>query len=100
MAKTVIWSRRALDDRKQILAYWRSRNKSNNYSKKLNQPFKEAVKIIAEFPQIGTVTSDKTIRVKIVKDYLIIYEEESTNLYILTIWDSRQNPDTLRKILK
>ncbi|MFC4759444.1 type II toxin-antitoxin system RelE/ParE family toxin [Solitalea agri] len=100
MAKQVIWSFRAQSDRKEILDYWRQRNKSTSYCKKLNQLFKESIKIIADFPKIGRSTNDFNIRVKIVKDYLIIYEETATQILILTIWDGRQDPEKLHKILK
>lgn len=53
MAKQVVWSLRAQNDRKDILNYWRQRNKSNTYSKKLNALFKEAIQIIQIFPHIG-----------------------------------------------
>ena len=99
MAKQVIWSLRAQNDKKEILDYWRQRNKSNTYSKKLNELFKESIKIILDFPQIGKVTDDTKARIKIVRDYLIIYEETETQIFILTIWDSRQDPDRLKKIL-
>ena len=100
MAKKVIWSLRAQNDKKEILDYWRQRNKSNTYSKKLNELFKESIKIILDFPQIGKVTDDTKARIKIVRDYLIIYEETETQIFILTIWDSRQDPDKLKKILR
>jgi addiction module RelE/StbE family toxin len=100
MAKQVVWSPRAQKDRKEILEYWRLRNKSNTYSKKLNQLFKESAKIIADFPQIGKSTDEANARLKIVKDYLIIYEETETQIFILTIWDSRQDPDKLGTILR
>ncbi|MEX2230580.1 MAG: type II toxin-antitoxin system RelE/ParE family toxin [Cyclobacteriaceae bacterium] len=96
MAKQIIWSRRAQRDRRQILEYWRIRNKSNSYSKKLNRLFKESIKIITDFPQIGKPTDEANTRIKIVKDYLIIYEETQTQIVILTIWDGRQDPDKLK----
>ena len=100
MAKQVIWSLRAQNDKKEILDYWRQRNKSNTYSKKLNELFRESIKIILDFPQIGKVTDDTKARIKIVRDYLIIYEETETQIFILTIWDSRQDPEKLEKILR
>ena len=100
MAKQVIWSLRAQNDKKEILDYWKQRNKSNTYSKKLNELFKESIKIILDFPQIGKVTDDTKARIKIVRDYLIIYEETETQILILTIWDSRQDPEKLEKILR
>jgi len=98
MAKEVVWSLRAQKERKEILEYWRLRNKSNSYSKKLNQLFKESVKIITDFPQIGKPTDDLNTRIKIVRDYLIIYEETESQIHILTIWDSRQDPEKLKNI--
>ncbi len=100
MAKQVIWFLRAQNDKKKILDYWRQRNKSNTYSKKLNELFKESIKIILDFPQIGKVTDDTRARIKIIRDYLIIYEETETQIFILTNWDSRQDPDNLKKILR
>lgn len=100
MVKQVVWSLRAQNDRKEILNYWRLRNKSNTYSKKLNQLFKDSIQIIKDFPQIGKLTDDRNTRIKIVKDYLVFYEETETQIFILTIWDSRQDPDKLKKVLK
>lgn len=99
MVRKVIWSARAQHDRKEILEYWRLRNKSDTYSRKLNELFKESIKIIRDFPQIGKMTDDSTARIKIVRDYLILYEETDKSIYILTIWGSHQNPDKLKKIL-
>lgn len=87
-------------ERKEILEYWRLRNKSSTYSKKLNQLFKESVKIITEFPQIGKPTDDINTRIKIVRDYLIIYEETESQIHILTIWNSRQDPEKVKNILR
>ncbi len=74
MAPRIIWSYRAQSDRKAIFNYWNKRNKSNSYSKKLNRLFKVAVKLIAEYPEIGKPTDVKDVRIKVVKDYLIFYE--------------------------
>jgi plasmid stabilization system protein ParE len=100
MVKQIIWSQRAQDDRKQILEYWKNRNKSNTYSKKLDKRFREALNIIRDYPQIGKQTDDQKARIKIVKDYLLIYEETENTIILLTIWDSRQDPEKLEKILK
>jgi|SRR5690606_3718304 len=101
MVKQIIWSRRAQTDRKFILKYWNKRNKSNLYSRKLNRLFNEAVKLISDYPEIGKPTDDKNAQIKIVRDYLIIYEvDKKDRLLILTIWDSRQNPKRLERILR
>ena len=43
MVKQIIWSKRAKEDRKEILEYWLVRNKSNIYPLKINNVFKEAI---------------------------------------------------------
>lgn len=75
MAKEVIWSPLAKRKRKEILEYWIEHNKSNTYSLKLNELFKQAEHLISERPNIGKPTSDKYVRFKIVRDYLIFYEQ-------------------------
>jgi toxin YoeB len=75
MAKKVGWSLRAQNDRKKIFSYWNKRNKSNNYSIRLNRLFIEATKAISDYPKIGKITERENIRIKIVRDYLIVYKE-------------------------
>ena len=53
MAKQVTWTKRAHQDRKDILHYWKLHNQSTEYSKKLNQLFKKAILLIAAHPHIG-----------------------------------------------
>ena len=95
MAKQVIWSARAHTDRKLILEYWINRNKSKTYSRKLNRLFNEAVQLVAIHPKIGKRTNIEHIRIKIVRDYFIIYEETESEIHILTIWYSHQDPENL-----
>lgn len=93
MAKRIIWTRRAHSERKRILLYWKHRNQSTTYSKKLNWLFKKAVDLIASHPNIGRKTNIENVRVKLVKDYLLFYEAAEEEIYILSIWDSRRNPE-------
>jgi len=51
MAKKLIWSETAQNDRKEILLYWKNRDKSLVYSRKLNKLFNDAAQIIAAFPK-------------------------------------------------
>jgi len=96
MARKIIWSPLAQRKRIQILRFWIEHNKSTSYSKKLNLLFKQATVLISEHPNIGRKTDIEGIRVKVVRGYLLFYEFNESDLYILTIWDSRQHPDKLR----
>ena len=93
MAKQVIWTKLALENKLQILDYWSNRNKSNIYSKKLNSLFKEITKLLVEFPSIGKETDTSKVKHIIVRDYLMFYEDTEDAIVILHIWDGRQNPD-------
>jgi addiction module RelE/StbE family toxin len=93
MAKQITWTKRAQDDRKEILHYWWVRNQSNSYSKKLNELIKKAIKLVAAHPHIGRRTDIENVRVKLVRDYLIFYEETEEHIFILSIWDTRRNPE-------
>jgi addiction module RelE/StbE family toxin len=95
MVRKIIWSLRAREDRKAIFSYWNERNKSKVYSKKLNQLFNETISFLSEHPQIGRKTILDNIHVKVVRDYLIIYEITDSEIIIHTIWHGRRDPKVL-----
>ena len=99
MAKEIVWSRKAHDDRKAILDYWRDRNKSYAYSIELNSLIKDSVRLITRFPKIGRETDVKNVRVKVIRDYLLIYEDHADRIAILSMWDTRQDPEKLKRTL-
>ena len=39
MAKRIVWSKFALENKLEILKYWNHRNESNTYSRKINKLF-------------------------------------------------------------
>jgi plasmid stabilization system protein ParE len=98
--KEVIWSSRAHQDRIEILEYWINRNKSKTFSEKLLKLFIQSCELISEHPYIGKSTNFKNIRFKIIFDYLLFYEESERRIEVLLIWDSRQNPEKLNKLIK
>ncbi|MCX6236628.1 MAG: type II toxin-antitoxin system RelE/ParE family toxin [Bacteroidia bacterium] len=100
MVRQVIWTERAQKDRIAIFTYWNNRNESFIYSKKLNELIKESLKLISKHPLIGQLTHKENVRVKILRDYLIIYEVTVGEIIVLSLWDCRQNPKELRRIIE
>jgi|SRR5690606_9496611 len=96
MVRKIIWSEKAAFERKEILNYWIARNKSNSYSKKLNNLFQNNIRLLAEFPDLGTETDIPNVRVRVVHVYLIFYEVVEDEIWILSIWDGRRNPENLK----
>jgi toxin YoeB len=95
MARKIIWSYRAQEDRKAIFRFWNEHNKSKEYSRKLNGLFKEALVLLAHHPHIGRKTAIENVHVKVIRQYLIIYEIREHDLVVLSIWDGRRNPETM-----
>ena len=79
MVKKIVWSAKAQNDRKEILQYWVNTNKSAIYSQKLSILFIDATNLILKFPKIGKFTNYNNTRVKIVRDYWMVYKEYDTN---------------------
>lgn len=89
----IIWSSKAVSDKKEILEFWILRNKSNIYSKKLNVLIEEKLKQILENPRLGIITNIDNIRAILVENYYIHYSIKPDKILILRIWDVRQNPE-------
>lgn len=96
MVRQIIWAKREQQNRKAILSYWNDRNNSKVYSKKLNRLFIQAIEILAYYPQLGRKTDNEKARMKIVKDYFLIYEFDDKELRVLSIFETRQDPAKLK----
>jgi len=99
MAKRLKWTEFSKSQRKNILEYWNDRNQSKEYSRKLNKLFDKISLMILEHPEIGIKISGSECRVRLIKDYYIIYINSEKSVDILSIFDTRQNPEKLGKIL-
>ncbi len=92
MAKRkIIWTKTANLERKEILEYWILRNKSKRFSVRLNYLILQTLEVLRENPTIGRLTNVNNVRVKLIREYLLMYEFTESDLIILSIWDARRN---------
>jgi plasmid stabilization system protein ParE len=92
-ARIIVWTRFARESRTSIFLYWNKRNKSKNYSKKLNLLFQEPIQQLIIFPESSVIKSNnQNIRLKIASHFEIIYTVSENTIFILDIWDTHQNP--------
>lgn len=92
MAKRkIIWTKTANLERKEILEYWILRNKSKRFSVRLNYLILQTLEVLRENPTIGRRTNIDNVRVKLIREYLLLYEFTDAELIILSIWDARRN---------
>lgn len=97
MAKRIVWTIEAQNDRREILNYWNNRNKSKTYSIKLNNLFISSIKLIAYNPNNGMETNIPNVKIKTLKDYFIIYKNSKDSILVLGLWDTRRIPMILIK---
>ena len=100
MAKKIVWSEHALQDRLQILDYWFQQIGNKRYSLYLDNCFRETVQLIGQFPQIGRAYKKTNWRFMVRENYLIFYETLPNSVSILSIFDARRNPDLIKENLK
>lgn len=90
--KQVKWTTRAIHDKFDILEYWINRNKSKDFSEKLDQISDKALGQLINFPDQGKPSDFKNIRIKIVRSYLIYYLVEMDQITVVRIWDAKRDP--------
>ncbi len=95
MAKRIIWAPQAVADRIQILDYWYKRLGTKEYSVILDETFKDTVQLLSLFPLLGRSLENREERVFVKDYYQFFYLDESENIKILHLWDSRRNPKNL-----
>jgi plasmid stabilization system protein ParE len=93
MVRRLIWTVEARNSRKNIFEYWNNRNKSKVYSNKLNLLFNENLKIVIKLPEFGKPTYYPEIKYIIISHFEIIYKITQTEIVVIDIWDTRQDPD-------
>jgi plasmid stabilization system protein ParE len=98
MAAKLTWSERADRELHDILWYWENRNRSPAYSIKLYGLINDRLGQVCNFSHSGNITATQGVRSVIVRDYRILYELRPDEIYILAIFDTRQNPEKLRDI--
>ena len=92
MAKEIIWSHTAEDEKNEILHFWLIHNQSPTHSLKLDDLINQAIELLPYYPFIGRKTDFGKVRLIVVENCLIFYEVTQTQILILSICDGRQDP--------
>jgi plasmid stabilization system protein ParE len=97
MAKTVIvWTSNAKFELKYILEFYNFRNKTKTYSLNLYRKIQSEIDHLIFQPTIGKKTDIINVRGLIIENHIVYYELNENQIIILSVWDSRQNPDRLK----
>lgn len=93
--RKIIWSPRAKSDLFTILSFYYKRNGTKSYSNKLNTSLRSAIRLLEKNPTLGVLVDVKNIRNLIQGDLNVFYEIKEESIEIITVWDSRQDPEKL-----
>ena len=94
--RIIVWSENSKFELKEIFEYFNYRNKSKIYSSKINKKIQSELKLLLQNPEIGKKTDTINVRGLLIENYYIFYQINEIHLVILSVWDTRQNPENLK----
>lgn len=95
MARKIIWTLKAKNELIEIFQYWNERNKSTNFSQKLNELINDLLNSISKFPESGKKTDIKKVYIKIIQHYHLFYQLNEDTVFVLSIRHTKRNPKTI-----
>ena len=96
MVRKLVWTKKAFKEWENILAFWFKRSGNKKYSRKLNNKIRIIFKNIRNNNNIGKKTEIENIRLMICSHYKIFYKIDDAVIYIISIFDSRRNPNDIK----
>lgn len=97
--RTIIWTETAKMQRRDILSYWKNRNRSNAYPEKLIKLIAIRTKILLKQPESYPLTVYPDTRVSAMGHFSIFYRLTENELIVTAFWDNRQDPKKLLQII-
>ncbi len=97
MSYRILWTNEAIKNLEQILDYittaWTDKE-ANHFKMKLA----EQLNIISKFPNIfpASIMAPRLRKAVLTKQTIIFYEVKDQNIYIVYLFDSRQNPERIK----
>ena len=82
----IIWTKIAISQRNEVFAYWNKRNKSTDFSKKINLLIYEKIDLLKNFPLTGVEIQNEDARILHFHNYSLVYKISQSEIYILAFW--------------
>lgn len=101
MAKrSVVWTKTAVQQRREILRYWVERNGTTAYAVKLIKLISEQIKIIQNNPKLFKMADFPDTHVAALGHFSIYYKFTKDKIIVTAFWDNRQDPRSLLELLR
>ena len=95
----ILWTSTAIKQRNYIFDYWNEKNKTINFSKKLNKKINERIRLLKTNHDLGKQVEFVNTRSISLGHYSILYKKIDLNIVITGFWDNRQDPKKLVEFL-
>ena len=83
----MIWSPHARDGFREILRFYRKRNGSNDYGRKVSERLKLKLARYLVFPERGEVMGAENRRYFVCEPFRVCYRFTDTEFEIVEVWD-------------
>jgi toxin YoeB len=94
--RVIVWTSNAKLELKKNLEFYTFRNKTKTYSQKLYRKIQSELNLLIFHPTIGKKTDLINVRGLIIENHIVYYELNENQIIILSVWDTRQNPNRLK----
>lgn len=94
--RVIVWTSTAKLELKLIFEFFNLRNKSKTNSLKLHRKIQTELNLLLQQPYLGKKTNTINVRGFLVENYILFYELKDNRIVILSVWDTRQNPEKLK----
>ena len=91
------WNDKAEESLRQILDFYFIQNGTAEYSLKLHDEISVGIEVLKRFPNSGKQINYKDIYELVFARNSVFYRIEQSTIFILLVWDNRQNPKKLSK---
>jgi plasmid stabilization system protein ParE len=98
--RVVIWTKTAIKQRRGILKYWTTRNKSSTYAIKLIRLINKLINRILKHPESFKLTEFPDTGKSALGHFSIFYKITDKELIITAFCDNRQDPKKLLELTK
>jgi toxin YoeB len=94
--RVIVWTSTAKLELKLIFDFFNLRNNSKTYSLKLHRKIQTELNLLILQPFLGKKTDIISVRGFIVENYILFYELKEDKIIILSVRNTRQNPDKVK----
>ena len=97
--RSIVWTKTAARQRREILLFWTKRNRSISFAEKLIRLTEKRIQIILKHPESFKSATYPETRESAMGHFSIFYKFTKENLIITAFWDNRQDPKKLYEII-